>query len=379
MTDYRIPFNRPWVSGREVKYLTRAATSAHLAGDGEFTQRCQRLLHDSFGCEQALLTTSCTAALEMCALLLDLEAGDEVIVPSFTFVSSANAFVVHGGVPVFVDVRPDTLNIDVEHVRQSITPRTRAIVVVHYAGVGCDMDEIIDIAGARGLMVIEDNAHGLAGTYRGRPLGSIGTLATLSFHETKNFTAGEGGALVVSDPSLVARAEIIREKGTNRSLFFRGAVDKYGWVDVGSSYLPSELVAAHLCAQLEARDAIQERRARIWHRYDDGLRAWAVGNGVQTPFVPADRAQAYHMFYMLMPSLASRTRLIRHLAEAGMLAVFHYLPLHLSLMGRRLGGTPGLCPVTEDVSDRLLRLPFYTGLSEADQDAVIEATLSFAA
>ncbi len=377
LTEYRIPFNRPWLSGPEVEYLATAAASSHLSGDGDFTRRCHALLREEFGYEHPLLTTSCTSALEMCALLLALEPGDEVIVPSFSFVSSANAFLMHGAKPVFADVRPDPMNVDVDTIQPCLTPRTRAIVVVHYAGVACAMDEIVELAAAHGIMVIEDNAHGLGGGYRGRPLGTMGELATLSFHETKNFTGGEGGALVVNDGSLLARAEIIREKGTNRSRFFRGQVDKYTWVDVGSSYLPSELVAAHLSGQLEAREVIQRRRSDIWHRYEQGLRSWAAANGVQLPHVPSDCAQAFHMFYMLMPSLSARTELIRRLADEGILAVFHYLPLHLSARGVRLGGKVGDCAVTEDVSDRLIRLPFYTGLTEVDQEAVLESTLSF--
>lgn len=374
---YRVPFNRAWVSGRETEYVIAAVNSSHLSGDGPFSGRCQEVLREGFGHQRTLLTTSCTDALEMCALLLSLQPGDEIIVPSFTFVSTVNAFVIHGGRPVFVDIEGASLNINPAAIAGAITERTRAIVVVHYAGVACAMDEILEMAAARGIAVIEDNAHGLGGAYRGRPLGSMGQLATLSFHETKNFTAGEGGALIVNDATMLERAEIIREKGTDRSRFFRGEVDKYSWVDVGSSFLPSELVAAHLCAQLEARETIQRRRRRIWEMYRDGLDTWAGQCGIQMPVIPHDCESAYHMFHLVMPSRNSRSALIAHLGAAGMLAVSHYLPLHLSTMGQRLGGLPGQCPVTEDVSDRLLRLPFYTGLGEADQAAVIERAASF--
>jgi dTDP-4-amino-4,6-dideoxygalactose transaminase len=326
---------------------------------------------------RVLLTTSCTHALEMAALLLDIQAGDEVIVPAFTFVSCVNAFVLRGARPVFADIRPDTLNVDETQLERLVTPRTRAIVVVHYAGVGCAMDTIIAIAERHHLAVVEDNAHGLFARFRGQPLGTFGRLATQSFHETKNFNCGEGGALLINDPGLAERAEIIREKGTNRSRFFRGQVDKYTWVDLGSSYLPSELLAAFLLAQLEAREQIQEQRCRIWNRYQQRLPAWAEEHRVTLPTVPRECEQAYHMYYLLMPSLGARQRLIEHLKAQSILSVFHYLPLHLSDMGRGFGGRPGDCPVTEDISDRLLRLPFYNDLSEADQDFVVENLLAF--
>jgi len=373
MSDLRIPFNRPWQSGRELQYITEAIESGHLSGDGTFTKRCHEELKTAFGLNRGLLTTSCTAALEMSALLLDLRPGDEVIMPSFTFVSTANAFLIHGASPVFVDVEPQTLNIDARLIRERITERTRAIVVVHYAGVGCDMREICEIADENDLMVIEDNAHGLGGTYRGEPLGSFGTLATLSFHETKNFSCGEGGALIINNASLLERAEIIREKGTDRSRFFRGQVAKYGWVDVGSSFLPSEILAAYLLAQLEAKWTIQTQRQMIWNHYNEELFDWADASGVALPYVPSQCQQAFHMFYMLMPSLDARTQLISRLKEIGILAVFHYLPLHLSVMGRRLGYSIGDHPVTEDICDRLVRLPFYTGLTRREQESVIQA------
>jgi dTDP-4-amino-4,6-dideoxygalactose transaminase len=309
----------------------------------------------------------------MAALLLELAPGDEVIVPSFTFVSTANAFALRGARLAFADVRPDTLNIDEARLESLLTPRTRAIVPVHYAGVACEMDAIVSIARRHGVAVVEDNAHGLFARYRGRHLGTIGALATQSFHETKNLTCGEGGALLVNEPRYVERAEVLREKGTNRSRFFRGEVDKYTWVDVGSSYLPSDLLAAVLLAQLEARDTIQEKRRRVWERYRESLGGWARRTGARMPVVPPHCEQSYHMFYVLMPSLAARTKLIAHLKERGILSVFHYVPLHLSEMGRRFGARPGNCPVTEDTSDRILRLPFYNDLGEADQSRVVEA------
>ncbi len=320
---------------------------------------------------KALLTTSCTHALEMAALLLDIGPGDEVIVPSFTFVSTVNAFVLRGARPVFIDVRPDTLNLDETKLERLITPRTKAIVPVHYAGVGCEMDAILEVAQRYGVAVVEDNAHGLFGKYKGRYLGTFGSLATQSFHETKNFTCGEGGALLINDPQYIERAEILREKGTNRSRFFRGQVDKYSWVDVGSSYLPSDILAAFLYAQLEARAEIQAKRRHLWHYYYEHLRDWAEEHHVRLPIVPPHCEQSYHMFYLLMPSLEQRQALIAYLKSCGILSVFHYLPLHLSDMGRRFGGQEGDCPVTEEVSDRLVRLPFFNDLSPQDQEWVV--------
>jgi len=375
--EWLIPFNRPSFEGREHEYIAAAIASGHISGDGIFTKRCHQFLESELGVPKALLTTSCTHALEMSALLLDFKPGDEVILPSFTFVSTANAFVLRGARPVFIDVRPDTLNFDERQFEELITDRTRAAVPVHYAGVGCEMDQILEIAKGRGVAIVEDNAHGLFGTYRGKQLGTFGCMGTQSFHETKNFSCGEGGALLINDPKFVDRAEIIREKGTNRSRFFRGLVDKYTWTDIGSSYLPSELLAAALLAQFEARDSIQARRKRIWARYYEGLRDWAPRIGAQLPVVPANRDQTYHMFYLLMPSVDARSRLMAHLKGKGILSVFHYLPLHLSEMGRQFGGREGQCPVTEDISDRLLRLPFFTTLTELQQDHVLEAILEF--
>jgi dTDP-4-amino-4,6-dideoxygalactose transaminase len=372
-----IPFNRSSLAGRELEYVSQAMHIGQIAGDQTFTRQCKALLEQTLGVPQALLTTSCTHALEMCALLLEVQTGDEVIVPSFTFVSTINAFVLRGTKPVFCDIRPDTLNLDETRLESLITPRTKAVVAVHYAGVGCAMDAILDIARRHGVAVVEDNAHGLFGKYRGRWLGTFGCLATQSFHETKNITCGEGGALLVNDPRYIERAEIIREKGTNRSRFFRGQVDKYSWVDLGSSYLMSDLLAAFLYGQLEAWQDIQARRRQIWECYDRQLREWADRHGVRRPVIPADCDQPYHMYYLLLPSLQQRQDLIAFLRARGILSVFHYLPLHLSDMGRRYGGKEGDCPVTEDVSDRLVRLPFYNSLDQATQERVVEAILGF--
>lgn len=376
-TPSPIPFNRPVPAGRELEYIQQSLHGAHLSGDGPFTKRAHALLEQLTSARKAFLTTSCTHALEMAALLLDLGPAHEFIVPSFTFVSTANAFALRGARPVFIDVRPDTLNLDESRLAALITPRTRAIVPVHYAGVGCEMDAILEIAGRHNIPVVEDNAHGLFGQYKGRALGTFGALATQSFHETKNIVCGEGGALLINDAAYVERAEIIREKGTNRSRFFRGQVDKYTWVDFGSSYLPSEILAAFLCAQLEQAAEIQARRGRIWNRYNAALHEWAAAHDVRLPIVPAHCQQPFHMFYMLLPSLDVRQRLIAHLKSRQILAVFHYLPLHLSDVGRRFGGREGQCPVTERISDRLLRLPLYNDMTPAEQARVIDAVREF--
>lgn len=372
----RIPFNRPSLSGREIEYVRDAIARGHISGNGWYTRRCEALLSEILGGSPVLLTTSCTHALEMAALLLDLGPGDEVILPSFTFVSTANAFVLRGAKPVFVDVLPGTLNIDAAGIAAAITEKTRAVVVVHYGGLACDMDAIMAIAGP--LPVIEDNAHGLFGTYHGRPLGCLGAMSALSFHETKNVSCGEGGALVLNQPSLVARAEMIREKGTDRNRFFRGEVDKYTWRDVGSSYVPSDMLSAFLLAQLEMRHTIQDARRAIWERYHSELGIWARRRGAELPpLPPADTTPSSHLFYLIMPSGQERDALIAHLKGRGIQAVFHYVPLHLSEMGRRLGGKPGDCPVTEAVSDRLVRLPFFTSLTPGEQTSVIDAVCSF--
>jgi dTDP-4-amino-4,6-dideoxygalactose transaminase len=376
--NHSIPFNRPCLAGSELTYISEAIAAGHASGDGPFTKRCHAILEQILNVPKVLLTTSCTHALEMAALLLNVALGDEVIVPSFTFVSTANAFALRGAQIVFADVRPDTLNMDERTLESLITPHTKAIVVVHYAGVGCEMDAILDIAAGYGIPVVEDNAHGLFGKYKGQYLGTFGCMATQSFHETKNISCGEGGALLINDPQYVARAEILREKGTNRSRFFRGQVDKYTWTDLGSSYLPSDILAAYLLAQLEARDTIQARRKRIWEFYAAHLAAWAENCNVRLPVIPSYCEQPYHMFYVLLPSFEERQALIDHLKARGILSVFHYLPLHLSDMGQRFGARPDACPVTQDVSDRLLRLPFYNDLTEADQARVVTAIYEFA-
>lgn len=374
---YRIPFNKPGLTGNELRYIADAITRGHSAGDGAYTRRCHEMLEDILGAPRVLLTTSCTHALEMAALLLDIEPGDEVIAPSFTFVSTVNAFVLRGAKPVFIDIRPDTLNLDESQLEEMITPRTRAILPVHYAGVGCEMDRITEIARRANVPVVEDNAHGLFARYKGRYLGTFGCMATQSFHETKNIVCGEGGAVVINDPAYVERAEVLREKGTNRSRFYRGQVDKYTWVDIGSSYLPSDILAAFLCAQLEKREEITAIRKRIWTDYHTQLQEWACVQGVQLPQVPPHCEQPFHMFYLIMPSLEARQALIEHLKKSGILSVFHYVPLHLSEMGRRFEGRAGQCPVTERVSDCLVRLPFYNDLSPSDQAEVVDRIRHF--
>jgi dTDP-4-amino-4,6-dideoxygalactose transaminase len=357
-----IPFNRPFLTGRELAYIQQAAAAAQLAGNGRFTRRCQSWLEERIGARRVLLTHSCTAALEMAALLLDLAPGDEVIMPSFTFVSTANAFVLRGATPVFVDIRPDTLNIDETQVEAAITPRTKAIVLVHYAGVSCEMDRLMAMANRRGIAVIEDAAHALLSRYRDRPLGGFGHLATLSFHETKNVISGEGGALVINDARFVERAEILWEKGTNRSKFFRGQVDKYTWVDVGSSFLPGELTAAFLWAQLEQADAITAQRLKIWNAYFEASNA-LVALGLRLPVVPAECSHNAHLFYLLLPRQAHQADVLHDLNAKGVNAVFHYVPLHSSPAGLRYGRTAGPMNVTDDYSNRIIRLPLWVGLS----------------
>jgi dTDP-4-amino-4,6-dideoxygalactose transaminase len=372
-----IHFNQPYAVGTEFEYIRRSIANAHTCGNGPFTKECCSLLEDTVGVPKALLTTSCTHALEMAALLLDVQAGDEIVFPSFTFVSTVNAFVLRGAMPVFCDIRPDTLNMDEGKLERLVTARTKAIVPVHYAGVGCEMDAILEIAERHRVPIVEDNAHGLFGTYKGKPLGTFGCLATQSFHETKNFNCGEGGALLINDVRMIDRAEIILEKGTDRSRFFRGEVDKYTWVDIGSSYLPSEMLAAYLLAQLEVHDEIQAKRQQIWQYYDIHLRAWSMENGIRLPVVPDYCEQAYHMFYLVLPSLEKRQSLIAHLKSRNIISAFHYQPLHLSAMGRKFGGREGDCPVTEDMSDRLLRLPFFNDLTESDLARVVGAICEF--
>jgi dTDP-4-amino-4,6-dideoxygalactose transaminase len=372
--DCNIPFNRPCFQGKELAYIAKAIESGQISGDGAFTKKCSRFLEEELGVKRALLTPSCTAALEMAAILLDIQPDDEVIVPSYTFVSTVNAFVLRGARPVFIDIRPDTLNMDERLLEGLITERTKAIIPVHYAGVGCEMDTILEIADRHGIAVVEDNAHGLFGKYKGRYLGTFGKMSTLSFHETKNFTCGEGGALLLNDKSLIQRAEIIREKGTDRSRFFRGEVDKYTWVDIGSSYLPSDVTAAFLYAQLEAKERVLKSREAIWNRYYEGLKDWAEANSVGLPYVPEHCEQAWHMFYLLMPDGESRDKFIAYLKSKKIMSVFHYVPLHESKMGQKFSADRDVCSVTDNVSKRLVRLPFFNDIISEIQSRVIHTT-----
>src|SRR3989442_4781772 len=367
----QVPFNKPFLTGRELEYIRQAHENMHLSGDGPFTKRCQAWLERTTGCGKALLTHSCTGALEMAAILAGIQPGDEVIMPSFTFVSTANAFVLRGGVPVFVDIREDTLNIDERLIEAAITPRTRAIVLVHYAGVACAMEPIRDLARRRGPMLIEDAAQALGASYGGKPLGSFGELAAISFHETKNLISGEGGALLVNSDALAERAEIVREKGTNRSKFFRGQVDKYSWVDIGSSFLPSDIIAAFLWAQLEAAEVILARRQALWQRYHDAFAELERAGLARRPIVPPEATPNGHGYYLLLADLGSRQQFIAALQRDGVNAVFHYVPLHSSPAGRKFGRASGPMSVTDSVADRLVRLPSWIGL-EAQQDYVIE-------
>lgn len=360
----KIPFNRPYMTGKELWFISQAHANGHLAGDGAFTRKCNAWLENRIGCEKALMTHSCTAALEMTAILAGIEPGDEVIMPSYTFVSTANAFVLRGAVPVFVDIREDTLNIDETRIEDAITSKTKAIVPVHYAGVGCEMDAIMDIAQRHNLLVIEDAAQGIMSTYRGRPLGSIGHMATISFHETKNIISGEGGALLINTPDLVERAEIIREKGTNRSQYFRGQVDKYSWVDIGSSFLPGEIIAAFLWAQMEEADEITKRRLDIWQTYYQWFESCEISQKVRRPIVPANCSHNAHMFYLLLADMQARTEFIQNLKQHDIHAVFHYVPLDSSPMGRQYGRTSGDMKNTNNLADRLVRLPLWVGIEE---------------
>ncbi len=370
--QWSVPFNRPYMTGKELSYIAQAHADGALAGDGPFTKRCHAYLELQTGCAEALLTHSCTAALEIAALLLDCAPGDEVIMPSYTFVSTANAFVLRGATPVFVDIREDTLNLDERLVEAAITPRTKAIVAVHYAGVACEMDALCDIAGRHGLKLIEDAAQGVMSTYKGRPLGSIGQLGAYSFHETKNITSGEGGALLVNDPELVARAEIIREKGTDRSRFFRGEVDKYTWQEMGSSFLAGELAAAFLWAQLEEADRITAERLAIWSRYHCLMAPLEAQGHLRRPIVPADCRHNAHMYYVLLDSSIDRARVLAALNRSGVDAIFHYVPLHSSPGGLRFGRAHGELAVTDSVARRLIRLPLWIGLGARDQERIVE-------
>ena len=365
-----IPFNKPYMTGKELWYISQAHASGHLAGDGQFTRKCSGWLEQRTGSKRALLTHSCTGALEMAAMLAGVAPGDEVIMPSFTFVSTANAFVLRGATPVFVDIRPDTLNIDETKIEAAITPRTKVILPVHYAGVGCEMDVIMEIAGRHQLLVIEDAAQGIMSAYKGRPLGSIGHMAALSFHETKNIISGEGGALLINDPRFVERAEVIREKGTNRSQFFRGQVDKYTWTDFGSSYLPSELISAFLWAQMEEADSITKRRLAIWDTYHGFFAQAERSNKIRRPVVPVGCTHNAHMYYLLLPDLEQRTRFISKLKAADIGSVFHYVPLHSSPFGQQAARSHGQMTRTDDLSDRLVRLPLWLGLEEVQADVI---------
>ncbi len=367
-----IAFNKPYMTGRELEYIRQAHANTHLSGDGPFTHRCHRMLEELTTAPHALLTHSCTAALEMSALLSGVGHGDEVIMPSYTFVSTANAFVLRGATPVFVDIRMDTLNLDETLIEAAITARTRAICVVHYAGVACAMDEILAIAQRHGLMVIEDAAQAVLSRYKGRHLGTLGSMGALSFHETKNVISGEGGALLVNDPDLLERAEVIREKGTNRSRFSRGEVDKYTWVDVGSSYLPGEIVAAFLCAQLEQAEALTDRRVALWKAYNEWALVHEHAGRLRRPVVPSDCTHNAHMYYVLLPDETARDHVLRTLRDAGIYAVFHYVPLHSSPAGLRHGRAHGELQVTDSASSRLLRLPMWVGL-EAQMPRILDA------
>jgi dTDP-4-amino-4,6-dideoxygalactose transaminase len=371
-----IPFNRPFTTGREFVYVREAIENGHLSGGGPFTERCNRWLEQRVGSHEALLTHSCTAALEMATILLDIGPGDEVVMPAFTFVSTANAVVLRGGTPVFVDIRPDTLNIDEEQVRAAVTPSTRAILAVHYAGVGCAMRELMAVAQETGMPVVEDAAQGILASYGGQPLGSFGSVAALSFHETKNVHCGEGGAILINDAALAERAEILLDKGTNRRRFFRGQVDKYSWVDVGSSYSPSEINAAFLWAQLEDAEAITARRLAIWQTYHDAFAELEQQGGARRPVIPDLCSHNAHMYYLLVPDLEARSRLIGELKRVGIHAVFHYVPLHTSAAGRRYGREAGRLTVTENASDRLVRLPLWPRMADEDVTRVVDAVYS---
>jgi dTDP-4-amino-4,6-dideoxygalactose transaminase len=369
----KIPFNQPYMTGKELYYIAQAKFGNALAGDGPYTRRCHAWIEERTGCAKALLTHSCTAALEMSALLLDIQPGDEVIMPSYTFVSTANAFVLRGGVPVFVDIREDTLNLDERLIEAAITPRTRAIVPVHYAGVGCEMDAIMDIARRHDLKVVEDAAQGVMARYKGRALGSLGDLGSYSFHETKNVISGEGGALLVNDPALALRAEIIREKGTDRSCFFRGEVDKYTWQEAGSSFLPGELVAAFLWAQFEEADSITRKRLDLWQHYHEGLAGLEAAGLLRRPIIPAECEHNAHMYYVLLAPAIERQQVIDRLKADGIFPVFHYVPLHDSPGGRRYGKVAGAMMHTEDLSARLLRLPLWVPMQMQDIERVVDA------
>lgn len=372
-----IPFNVPPCVGSEEKYIAEAIANHKLCGDGEFTKKCNAKLEEMTGTSKALLTTSCTHATEMAAILSDIKPGDEVIMPSYTFVSTANAFVLRGATVVFVDIRPDTMNIDETKIEEAITEKTKAIVPVHYAGVSCEMDTIMEIAGKYNLKVIEDAAQGIMSTYKGRPLGTIGDYGCFSFHETKNISMGEGGALLIADPANIENAEIVREKGTNRSKFFRGQIDKYSWVEAGSSYLPSELNAAYLWGELESADKIYEDRMNTWNYYDKALEKLEESGKIERPVIPDDCVHNAHMYYIKAKDLEERTRLLAYLKENGISAVFHYIPLHSAAAGMKYGRFSGEDKYTTKESERLLRLPLYYGMKEEDREKVVRCVEAF--
>ncbi len=373
----KIPYNRPVTVGRELEYINDAIKCGHISGVGKYTKQCENVITEIVNASASLLTTSCTHSLEMMAILLDLKPGDEVIIPSFTFVSTANAFAIHGAQIKFCDIRPDTMNIDEKKLPAVITKKTKAVVIVHYAGVSCEIDKITAICRANNIMLIEDNAHGLTGKYKGKQLGSFGELSALSFHETKNFSSGEGGALIINNIDFLSRAEIIREKGTNRSKFFRGEVDKYTWVDIGSSYVMSDMLAAYLLAQLEQHTIISDKRNKVWYRYFNELSDWSQQNNVSLPFVPDHSNHPAHIFYIIMPNQSHQMGIINHLKSNGILAVFHYQPLHISDMGIKYGGYKGQCPVTEDMANRIVRLPIFYDLSDNEQQYIIDVVKKY--
>jgi dTDP-4-amino-4,6-dideoxygalactose transaminase len=375
--DYRIPFNKPFIVGKELYYISQSVLQCQTSGDGLYTKKAQELLKGTFGACEILLTTSCTAALDLAAILADVKDGDEIILPSFTFSSTANAFLLRGARPVFVDCRRDTLNIDENLIEAAVTARTRVIAPVHYAGVGCEMDVISTIAQKHRLIVVEDAAQGVNAKYKGKYLGTIGDIGAYSFHETKNFICGEGGAIVLNRPELVERAEIVREKGTNRTRFFRGEVDKYTWVDIGSSLLPSDILAAFLFAQLENMDLITRKRQEIYRAYETRLQPLQKQGLITLPIIPPACESNYHMFYIVLNSLVERTRLIEHLKAQGILAIFHYVPLHTSPMGMAMGYRAGMLPITETISERLLRLPVYYEIQESEVDLVVDEIFRF--
>lgn len=369
-----IGFNKPYLTGKEIEYIADVCAQGQLAGDGLFTKRCNSWLEKTIGSHKALLTHSCTAALEIMAILADTQPGDEIIMPSYTFVSVANAFALRGCIPVFVEIRPDTMNIDENLIEDAITPRTKAIVAVHYAGVACEMDAILDIASRHDLLVFEDAAQGIMSTYKDRPLGSIGDLGTLSFHETKNIISGEGGVLLINNDKFIERAEIIREKGTDRSKFFRGQVDKYSWIDIGSSYLPGEIIAAFLWAQLDEAESINGRNLKLWNIYHEAFESLEQSGDLRRPIVPSDCKHQGHIYYLLLNNLKERTLFIEYMKDRGVGCVFHYIPLHSSLAGKKYGRVNGSMKVTNNLSNMLVRLPLWIGMN---QDKVIESVISF--